>query len=262
MSLRFPEGTAGWTRWLGAIWTLVRTDFKVRYHGTLGGFVWALLKPLSMFIVLMSIFSYVFANSRDYTLNLVVGLFLWDFFVESTKVGIISLHTKAFLVAKTRFPRWIVVATAMSNALVTLAVFSSAVVLVLYLLGRGPSLAALVLYAFYLVNYALIVFGISLGGSVLFLRYRDLNQVWEVVIQGGFFFAPIIYPLAILPERVHFYLFLWPPTPIVEFARMVLVQGATPSLKGHAFLVIMAMSLVTLGGLVFWRLAPSAAEKL
>ena len=60
---------------------------------------------------------------------------------------------------------------------------------------------------------------------MLFLRYRDLNQVWDVVLQAGFFLAPIIYPLEILPERFHFYLYLWPPTPVIEFSRAVLVRG-------------------------------------
>ena len=68
----------------GLVWTLVRTDFKARYHGTLGGFVWALLKPLAMFVVLMSVFSFLFPDP-GYKLNLIVGLFLWDFFAEGTK---------------------------------------------------------------------------------------------------------------------------------------------------------------------------------
>ena len=60
---------------------------------------------------------------------------------------------------------------------------------------------------------------------MLFLRYRDLNQVWDVVLQAGFFIAPIIYPLDILPERFHFYLYVWPPTPVIEFSRAALVAG-------------------------------------
>ena len=66
---------------------------------------------------------------------------------------------------------------------------------------------------------SLLVVAFSLASSVLFLRYRDLNQVWDVMIQAGFFIAPIIYPLGILPERFHFYLYLWPPTPVIEFSR-------------------------------------------
>ena len=61
--------------WLGLIWTLVRTDFKVRYHGTLGGFAWALAKPLAMFALLMGVFSFVFGSDPDYRLNLIIGRF-------------------------------------------------------------------------------------------------------------------------------------------------------------------------------------------
>ena len=79
------------------------------------------------------------------------------------------------------------------------------------------------------VVVATMVVGFSLGASVLFLRYRDLNQVWDLATQGGFFVAPIVYPLTILPETMHRYLYLWPPTPIIEFSRDVLVRGVTPS---------------------------------
>ena len=77
----------------------------------------------------------------------------------------------------------------------------------------------------YLLHFFAIVAGFSLAASVLFMRYRDLNQVWEVVTHAGFFVAPIIYPLDILPERVHVYLYVWPPTPIILFSRSVLVDG-------------------------------------
>src|SRR5438552_2229238 len=84
-------------RVVGLIWTLVRTDFKTRYHGTVGGFVWALLKPFTMFLVLITVFSFVFSSDRNYNLNLVLGLFLWDFFAETTKVGIQALASKSYL---------------------------------------------------------------------------------------------------------------------------------------------------------------------
>ena len=100
----------------GLVWTLVRTDFKARYHGTLGGFVWALLKPLTMFLVLMAVFSFVFAADPDYQLNLIVGLFLWDFFAEGTKAGLTSLHARVTCSRKARFPSWILVVTSISNA--------------------------------------------------------------------------------------------------------------------------------------------------
>jgi len=243
----------------GLVWTLIRTDFKARYHGTLQGFVWALLKPLAMFAVLMAVFSFLFRDP-SYKLNLILGLFLWDFFAEGTKVGLSSLHAKGFLLAKARCPHWLLVITSISNAVITLAVFLGISACFLVVTGHRPTLGALTLFAGYCLCLALIVVGFSLAASVLFLRYRDLNQVWDVVTQAGFFLAPIVYPLSTLPHKFHFYLFLWPPTPIIEFSRALLVSGTTPSLRAHACLLALVASTLALGIAVFKRFDPHAAE--
>ena len=247
---------------LGLVWTLVRTDFKVRYHGTVAGFVWALLKPLTMFLVLMGVFSFIFASVPNYGVNLILGLFLWDFFAEATKVGLISLHAKSYLLTKTRFPRWIVVVTSCANPLVTLAVFFVLVVAYLSLSGRPPSLLAVALVLGYLLQFVLMVIGISLAGSVLFLRYRDLNQVWEVVTQAGFFVAPIVFPIGILPERFHQYLYLWPPTPVIQYTRAALLQGEVMSGRAHALLAGVTAVILVVGVLIFRRYGARAVETL
>jgi lipopolysaccharide transport system permease protein len=247
---------------LGMLWTLVRTDFKSRYHGTLGGFVWALLKPALMFVVLMSVFSLIFASTPNYRLNLIVGLFLWEFFVEATKTGLTSLHAKAFLLTKARFPSWVLVVASLSNAVITLAVFALTFLAYLVAIGPAPGALEVALSLLYLVLFFLVVAGFSLGSSVLFLRYRDLNQVWEVVTQAGFFIAPIIYPLDIIPERYHIYLYLWPPTPVIQFSRAVLVDGGIPTLKAHLLLVAVAAAVFAAGAALFRAYSPSAAENL
>jgi homopolymeric O-antigen transport system permease protein len=244
---------------LGLIWTLIRTDFKTRYHGTLSGFAWALLKPVTMFIVLMGVFSFLFTDPA-YKLNLIIGLFLWDFFGEATKVGLTSLHAKGFLLSKARCPSWILVITSVSNAVITLVVFFAIIVVFLTFGWRLPSAAMLGLFALYCVALIGIVIGFALGSSVLFLRYRDLNQVWDVLMQAGLFIGPIIYPIGIIPERFHFYLYLWPPTPIIEFSRDVLVRGVIPTRTAHVYLALDAMLILGLGTMVFRWLAPRAAE--
>jgi lipopolysaccharide transport system permease protein len=248
--------------WAGLVWTLVRTDFKARYHGTLSGFVWALLKPLAMFLVLEAVFSVIFSADANYRSNLIIGLFLWDFFGEGTKVGMTSLHARGFLLTKARCPSWILVVTSLSNSLITLTVFAVAIIGVQVASGHAPSAPGVLLFIAYLVGLALVVTGIGLGTSVLFLRYRDLNQVWDVVLQAGFFVAPIIYPLRILPERYHWLLYLWAPTPFIQFSRFVLVDGVVPGLRAHAVLAL-GIAFILGGGMVlFRRYAPRAAEFL
>jgi lipopolysaccharide transport system permease protein len=259
--------TLGWlgldrTALRGALWTLVRTDFKTRYRPTIGGFLWALLKPVAMFAVLLAVFSLVFPSEPQYRLNLIIGLFVWDFFAEATKVGLVSIHTKAFLLTKARFPAWILVVTSAANAMVTLAVFCAMIAGFLLASGRAPSPLAVGLFALYLLHLLVIVLGFSLAASVLFLRYRDLNQVWDVVTQAGFFVAPIVYPLGVLPERVHAFVYLWPPTPIIQFSRMVLVDGVIPSARAHLLLTLGTLAILAAGALVQRRYGPRAAEYL
>jgi lipopolysaccharide transport system permease protein len=246
----------------GLVWTLIRTDFKTRYHGTLGGFGWALLKPLTMFLVLLAVFSYVFAGDPQYKLDLIIGLFLYEFFQESTRSGLLSIRAKGYLLTKARFPTWIVVVTSASNAAITLGLFSAVLVIFLVLTGRPPSPAAVVLYVVYQLQFFAIVTGFSLAASVLFMRYRDLNQVWEVVTQAGFFIAPIIYPLAILPERVHAYLYAWPPTPVILFSRSVLVDGRIPSPLAHALLLAETALVLGAGMLIYRARVARVAEEL
>jgi len=245
----------------GLAWTLIRTDFKARYHGTLSGFAWALLKPAAIFLVLMVVFSFIFPDPA-YKLQLIVGLFLWDFFAEGTKTGLASLHAKGYLLAKVRVPLWVLVLASIANPLITLAVFSIAIVAFLTVAGAPPTAMGVTLFAAYCVSLTVLVAGFSLAASVLFLKYRDLNQVWDVIAQAGFFVAPIIYPLGIMPERFHFYFYLWPPTPIIEFSRAALIRHQIPSATAHLYLVVELVVALAAGVFVMRRYGPRAAEYL
>jgi lipopolysaccharide transport system permease protein len=247
---------------VGLLWTLVRTDFKSRYHGSFGGFVWALLKPLAMFFVLVAVFSFVFSRDAQYRFNLVLGIFLFDFFADATKTGFISLWSKRFLVTKVKCPIWILIVSSASNALITLAIFSIITLAALFYAGRFPSASHIGLFGWYLLHYVVIVTGISLAASVMWVRYRDLNQLWDVIVQAGFFVAPIVYPIGVIPERFHKYLFFWPPTPIIQFSREVLVEGTTPTLKAHLLLTTFSLLILLTGTAIFNRYSPRAAEYL
>src|SRR6476619_4169447 len=155
----------------GLVWTLVRTDFRTRYHGTIGGFMWALLKPLTMFLVLMGVFSFVFSNTPQYRLGLILGLFLYEFFQEGTRTGFESLRARGYLLTQAQFPSWVLVITSASNAVITLSLFSVVLITFLVLTGRAPAPVAVALFVWYLLHLFVIVVGFSLAASVLFMEY-------------------------------------------------------------------------------------------
>ena len=256
------EPGVGGARLLGLVWTLVRTDFKARYHGSLGGYLWALAKPLSMFVVLLAVFSLIFSMDPDYPLNLIIGLYLWDFFAEGTKSGLAAIHAKGYLVTRSRFPSWVVILTSCSNALITVVLFSAVVWIYVAIFRHPLGLLHLALLAGYVLLFALIVIGFALAASPLFLRFRDLNQVWDLVLQAGFFIAPVIYPLDIIPERYHFYLYVWLPTPVIQYTRSILVHGQVPSLRAHALLVAAAVIVLGAGAVVYRRFVQRAIEEI
>jgi lipopolysaccharide transport system permease protein len=86
--------------------------------------------------------------------------------------------------------------------------------------------------------------------------------VWDVAIQAGFFIAPVIYPLSIIPEKFHFWLYLWPPTPVIQFSRQVLIHNDVPSLRAHLALGLMTATIVAAGAWIFSRHATRVAEQL
>ena len=108
----------------------------------------------------------------------------------------------------------------------------------------------------------MIVLGFSLATSVAYLRYRDLNHVWDAVSRAGFFVAPVLFPIQLLPESLHPYLYLWPPTPVIEFARSALIKGTPPGVGANLLLLVAALAILAAGAVVFQRHAARAAEHL
>jgi len=135
-----------------------------------------------------------------------------------------------------------------------------ALVVVLAAQGRPPGPVLVLAYGACLVQLGLIVLGLSLATSVIFVRYRDLNQLWEVAIHAGFFLAPIVYPIERVPEHLRGWLWLWPPTAAIQYARTVLLERQLPSLGAHLGLAGLAAAALVVGIATFRRLEPRVAE--
>jgi len=154
------------------------------------------------------------------------------------------------------------VLTSGANAWITLLVFMSAFFVYLALTGRFPSGFRVMLFLFYTIQMWLVSVGFSLATSVLYLRYRDLTHLWDAASQAGFFVAPIVFPMDIMPERLHFYMYMWPPTPVIQYARQVLIDATVPSLRANLYLLGVTLAVLAIGIVVFRRYAPRAAEHL
>lgn len=217
------------TRTLSIIGSLAAADLKQRYSGSLLGIVWVLLKPLLLFAVLYLVFSRVFAaNDPLYALKLLTGFVLWNFFAEASMLAMTSLVNQAFILTRIRIRLWSVIAAAILSSSVNFA--ANLVILLIFCatFHRFPDAAGLLILLTAAAGVALIAFIVGLATAPLFVRFRDLNQVWEVVLQAGFFLTPIIYPFELIPQQLKSYAVFNPFAYLIEFARAGVIGTEFP----------------------------------
>lgn len=245
------------------VWVLAKTDFKLRYQGSVLGFVWALLKPLLLFVILNLVFSHLFAGQVEhYALQLLTAILMWNFFAEGTTVGLTSMMSKSHILTKINFPRWIVVVAASLQSLMTFAINLLILLGALFVFGVDLSVGQVLIFLGYLLVLYFLVLGFSLFAAPIFIRYRDLNQIWEVLLMAGFYAAPVIYPLSVIPEWLRPWLYLNPMTFLIEHAKGILFLGEVTNYQNHLVYFGLVVALVCFGWMFFRRFAKRVIEFL
>ncbi|MDP7265255.1 MAG: ABC transporter permease [Candidatus Thermoplasmatota archaeon] len=246
------------------------TALKLRYRNSVLGFFWSVLSPLFIMIVLSIVFIHFFPDRFDvrvpYPVFLIVGLLMWRFFTYGTTSGLHSVTNSAHIIRKVYFPREILPLSAVITALVT-AILEFAVFFVLILfssfffdLGEFSFGPTAVIFIYFLFVEFILVLGLSLLLSSVYVLFRDISHIWEVVVFAGFFATPIFYPLSIIPYRYERFLHLNPLSDIITGSREVLVYGTIPGIK--VFICPLAGSLfILLLGITTFRLLEKRIAK-
>jgi ABC-2 type transport system permease protein len=260
-----------WQHFLHVTTALAGTEFKLRYFGSALGYFWSFLRPLFLFGVLYVVFTRIVRTGTaipHYPVALLVALVLYNFFAEATGSALPSLVQRAHLLRKVAFPRASVPIAVSSPAAVNLA-FGLVIVLALAIInGISPSASWLLLVP---VAFGVIVFALSFSLllSILFVRYRDVQPIWEVILQVIFWATPIIYAIGFVPERFRQFVMFNPLAVAVQQARHWLIGPEVPTaadvLGADIKLLIPAgifVGTVILGVWTFRRGASRVAEEL
>jgi ABC-2 type transport system permease protein len=214
---------------------LVKTDFKLRYQGSALGYIWSLLRPLFMFAILYVIFGVFLkakANIPHYPAYLLLGILLWNFFGEITTGSVAAIVGKGELLRKINFPKYVVILavsfSAFINLILTFIVFSVVMALTHVTLTWGALIIVPLIIELFIISI-----GFAFFLSALFVRFRDVTYIWEVIMQAGFYATPILYPLTsnYVPTKYAKYMLLNPLAQIIQDARHVLVAPASPILS-------------------------------
>lgn len=204
---------------------IVRTDFKVRYQGSVLGYAWAILKPLLMFAVLYVLFTYIAPIGKDvehYGVSLLIGIVFWNFFQETTMMGASSIVENGELIRKISIPRYLIVIARSVSAIINLGLSLIVVFIFTLLNGILPSWTWLLMVPVIIELY-LLSLGIAFILATAYVKFRDITYIWEVFLQAGFYASAIIIPMQIVPMKWHDVFFMNPIVQIVQDARMVML---------------------------------------
>lgn len=209
---------------------LVRTEFKLRYQGSVLGYAWSLLRPLLIFLILYVVFVR-FLKIGDsvphYPIYLLLGIVLWNFFNEMTSQSLTSIVGRGDLIRKIRIPRWIIIISSSISALINLGL-NLVVVAAFMIVNHVDLLQTSLWFPLILLEIYLFALGMSLILAPAFVKFRDVSYIWEVILQGAFYVTPILYPLSLITnEGLQKLLLMNPMAQAIQDARYSIVTHQT-----------------------------------
>ncbi len=253
---------------------LVITEFKLRYQGSVLGYLWSLLKPLFLFSILYFVFVHflrIGSDIPDWPLAMLLGIVLWNFFGEITGGGLGSVVARGDVIRKINFPKYVIVVASSISAFINLLL--NLVIIAIFMIITGVDLHwGALLAPLYILELFIFAIGLAFMFAALFVRLRDINHIWEIISQALFYGSAVIYPIAMVAEQSAFLaklLLLNPIAQSIQDVRHSLINEVNPTLYTMTGSVVIAsipivLSLLTffIGAYYFKKKAPYFAENV
>jgi ABC-2 type transport system permease protein len=282
--IRGPRAlTDDWSRFWHLTFNIARNQWKLRFFGSVLGYFWQLVRPLLLFGVLYVFFTVIahIGQGPDarpgqpnhfYGAQLLGSIVLFTFFAEATGAAVRCVVDNEALVRKIQFPRMVIPLSVVLLAMFNLSL--NLIVVLIFALASGvrPMLSWLEL-PLLIAMLTFLSVGVSMLLSALYVYFRDMQPIWEVLTQVLFYTSPVIVPVTTVQQRlspalVHLYM-INPLATVLQQFRHAMINPATPSaaslLGGGARLLIpigIVAVFFVLGLVVFNRTAPYVAENL
>lgn len=230
---------------------LVKTDFKLRYQNSVLGYLWSLLRPLALFLIMYVVFvkiirvNYGVPHSSVY---LLLGLVIWNYFTEVTVGSVSSIVGRGDLLRKLNFPKYVIVLAGSFAALINL--FLNLIVVAIFMvINKVPVEPSMLFLPLLIVELFIFSLALAFFLSALFVKFRDINYIWEVLVLAGFYVTPIFYPIGLIPSGIAKIIMLNPMAQITQDARYAVVthkSGTIASVwgSGYARLIPIFITLV------------------
>jgi lipopolysaccharide transport system permease protein len=254
-----------------AYWNLVfdfsRREIEKKYRGSYLGFVWLFLSPFLMLAVYTFVYSYVFRvkitemDRLDFILWLYAGLAVFFFFSDVVTSASSCIRNSPNYVKKVIFPLEVLVSSKVISACFSFLI--NFLLLILFLLVKQRSLQITILLAPLMVfPTVMFAYGLAMTLAAVGVFIQDTDEVSRFLVRVLFYLAPIVYPLALVPQQAYRIIWLNPLTNMVEPFRSVTVLGKLPEWDKFLAFMVISIAIFFIGRLCFQKLRPAFADVL
>ncbi|HEY0965193.1 MAG TPA: ABC transporter permease [Candidatus Saccharimonadales bacterium] len=253
---------------------LVITDFKLRYQGSMLGYLWALLRPLFLFAILYVFFVEVLHIGKEiehWGVALLLGIVLWNFFSEVVKQGLKSVTSSGGIIRKINFPKYIVVVSTSLSAIINLLI-NLVVVGIFAVIDQVQPTWTMLLLPLFIIEIYVFALGLAFLLGTINVKFRDIGYIWEVVSQALFYGSAIMFPLNRVVDVSHTiaqFLIMNPLSQAIQDARYYTIThdvDTIHTLTSNPLIImvpyIIAIVILVLGALYFRRRSPYFAEEV
>ena len=249
-------------RYRDAIFQLTRRDIITRYKRSVLGIAWTMLNPLGMMLILAVVFSNIFETGSTYAAYILSGLLVWNFFSQTTNAIVNSLRAGAELIRKIYIPQSVFGISAILTGLVNF--FFSLIPLLLVMLGTGVRFTwALLFTPIPIILLAFFSLGFGLALATIGVFFPDVTEMYQIILVAWMYLTPIIYPEAILPERIQLVIANFNPMySFVKIFRATTYLGRLPTLEEFIPALVISLVMLVFGWWLFTQKAGEFAYRL
>jgi len=250
-----------YSKYKNLFYNLLSSELKLRYRGSFLGFLWTLIEPALIILILLFVFSSIFkADIPLYAPYLVTGFIAWFFFANGTSLLDVFI-SKGNLINKINFPIQIIVFSSFFSILILSAI--QFVILEIFFISFNiiPSINLLLL-PFLIALQSIFILGILFILSSLFVFIKDLRHIWNILLQVGFFATPIVYPVSLLEDKAPLLLTFNPMAHFISAYRDIMVYNNFPGIGKISLLLLFALLSFVIGFFIFKKMEIGIKEEV
>ena len=238
-------------RYRELIWALALKELKIRYKRSVLGFLWALLNPLLLMLVLTIVFSTIMPfPTYHYAIFLLSVLLPWTFFSQSLSYAADSIVGNADLIKKVRVAKLVFPVAAVVSNLINL-LLSLIPLMLLVLVMRHPFHITWLYLPVPLLALTILTLGATFFFAVANVYYRDVAHILQILLQVLFYLTPIVYAETFFPARWRWVFKLNPLVFSFHGFRLSVYNGQLPELKSVVASFVCAFVALVVGFAIF-----------